>query len=127
MARHDALTRLPNRVLFRERMEQAIAMAGRGTEFAVICFDLDNFKQVNDTLGHPVGDGLLVAVSERLRTCVREVDTLARYCATIWMRNVLPHPGMFPSGSGIASSGCSRRRVALSIGLRPKPAFLFDR
>jgi diguanylate cyclase (GGDEF)-like protein len=78
MARHDALTRLPNRVLFRERMEQAIAMAGRGTEFAVICFDLDNFKQVNDTLGHPVGDGLLVAVSDRLRTCVREVDTLAR-------------------------------------------------
>jgi diguanylate cyclase (GGDEF)-like protein len=78
MARHDALTRLPNRVLFRERMEQAIAMAGRGTEFAVICFDLDNFKQVNDTLGHPVGDGLLMAVSNRLRTCVREVDTLAR-------------------------------------------------
>jgi diguanylate cyclase (GGDEF)-like protein len=78
MAHHDALTRLPNRVLFRERMEQAIAMAGRGTEFAVICFDLDNFKQVNDTLGHPVGDGLLMAVSNRLRTCVREVDTLAR-------------------------------------------------
>jgi diguanylate cyclase (GGDEF)-like protein len=78
MARHDALTRLPNRVLFQERMEQAIAMAGRGTEFAVICFDLDNFKQVNDTLGHPIGDGLLVAVSDRLRSCVREIDTLAR-------------------------------------------------
>ena len=78
MARHDALTRLPNRVLFRERMEQAIAMAGRGTQFSVICLDLDNFKQVNDTLGHPVGDGLLVAVSNRLRTCLREIDTLAR-------------------------------------------------
>ena len=78
MARHDALTRLPNRVLFRERMEQAIVMAGRGTEFAVICFDLDNFKQVNDTLGHPIGDGLLVAVSNRLRSCIREIDTLAR-------------------------------------------------
>jgi diguanylate cyclase (GGDEF)-like protein len=78
MARHDALTRLPNRVLFRERMEQAIAMAGRGTEFAVICLDLDNFKQVNDTLGHPIGDGLLVAVSNRLRKCIREIDTLAR-------------------------------------------------
>ena len=78
MAHHDALTRLPNRMLFRERMEQAIAMAGRGTEFAVICLDLDNFKQVNDTLGHPVGDGLLVAVADRLQTCVRDVDTVAR-------------------------------------------------
>jgi diguanylate cyclase (GGDEF)-like protein len=78
MARHDALTRLPNRVLFRERMEQAIALAGRGTEFAVICLDLDNFKLVNDTLGHPIGDGLLVAVSDRLRTCLREIDTVAR-------------------------------------------------
>ena len=78
MARHDALTRLPNRVLFRDRMEQAIVMARRGTQFAVICLDLDNFKQVNDTLGHPVGDGLLVAVANRLRTCLRETDTLAR-------------------------------------------------
>ena len=78
MARHDALTKLPNRVLFRERMEQAIAMAGRGTQFAVICLDLDNFKQVNDTLGHPVGDGLLIAAADRLQTCVRETDTVAR-------------------------------------------------
>jgi diguanylate cyclase (GGDEF)-like protein len=78
MARHDALTKLPNRVLFRERMEQAIAMAGRGTQFAVICLDLDNFKQVNDTLGHPVGDGLLMAAADRLQTCVRETDTVAR-------------------------------------------------
>jgi diguanylate cyclase (GGDEF)-like protein len=78
MARHDALTKLPNRSLFRERMEQAIVMAGRGAEFAVIRIDLDKFKQVNDTLGHPVGDGLLVAVADRLQGCVREVDTLAR-------------------------------------------------
>jgi diguanylate cyclase (GGDEF)-like protein len=78
MARHDALTKLPNRVLFRERMETAISMASRGAKFAVICIDLDNFKQVNDTLGHPVGDGLLVAVADRLQVCIREVDTLAR-------------------------------------------------
>ena len=57
MARHDALTKLPNRMLFKERMEQAIAMARRGTGFAVLCLDLDKFKQVNDTMGHPVGDG----------------------------------------------------------------------
>jgi diguanylate cyclase (GGDEF)-like protein len=78
MARHDVLTKLPNRVLFRERMEQAIALAGRGGEFSVMCLDLDNFKQVNDTMGHPVGDGLLVAVAIRLRACIREEDTVAR-------------------------------------------------
>jgi diguanylate cyclase (GGDEF)-like protein len=78
MARHDALTKLPNRGLFRERMEQAIALAGRGAKFSVMCLDLDNFKRVNDTMGHPIGDRLLVAVADRLKACVREADTVAR-------------------------------------------------
>ena len=78
LARHDALTQLPNRVLFHERLDQAVEMIGRGNGCAVLFLDLDHFKLVNDTLGHPVGDALLQAAAERLQACVREVDTLAR-------------------------------------------------
>lgn len=79
MARHDALTSLPNRLLFAERIDQAISQIGRSTSgFAVLSLDLDHFKQVNDTLGHPLGDELLRKVAERLTSCVREVDTVSR-------------------------------------------------
>jgi diguanylate cyclase (GGDEF)-like protein len=78
MARHDALTRLANRVLFHERLQHALDLSARGNGCAVLCVDLDHFKLVNDTLGHPIGDGLLQAAADRLQACVREVDTVAR-------------------------------------------------
>jgi diguanylate cyclase (GGDEF)-like protein/PAS domain S-box-containing protein len=79
MAHHDALTGLANRVLFRQRLDEALARMRRQDEgLAVHCLDLDHFKEVNDTLGHPIGDSLLRAVSERLLQCARETDTVAR-------------------------------------------------
>ena len=74
-ARHDALTDLPNRVLFREKMEQALT---RGENLAVLFLDLDRFKTVNDSLGHPIGDALLCAVTDRLQQAVRGSDMVAR-------------------------------------------------
>jgi diguanylate cyclase (GGDEF)-like protein len=78
MALHDALTDLPNRTLLNERLEQALAHARRGEIVATHLLDLDHFKNVNDTLGHAVGDKLLQAVSKRLSSLVRETDTVAR-------------------------------------------------
>ena len=79
LARTDGLTGLANRATFTERLHQAFAAAQRGaTPFAIFYIDLDHFKPVNDTLGHPAGDILLQQVAQRLRACTRESDLVAR-------------------------------------------------
>jgi diguanylate cyclase (GGDEF)-like protein len=80
MARHDALTGLPNRTLLDDRVARAVAAAGRrGDVMAILLADLDGFKTINDVYGHATGDQLLAAVASRLKECLRETDTVARY------------------------------------------------
>ncbi|MBI4912296.1 MAG: EAL domain-containing protein [Acidobacteria bacterium] len=80
MAHHDSLTGLPNRILFADRLKQALALAHRSRKQAALLFlDLDRFKNINDTLGHPVGDQLLQGVAKRLTRTVREADPLSRF------------------------------------------------
>jgi len=79
MARHDGLTGLANRAVLRERMQEGLARLQRGGgAFSIFILDLDLFKAVNDSLGHPVGDELLKVVADRLSACLRETDTVAR-------------------------------------------------
>jgi diguanylate cyclase (GGDEF)-like protein len=76
---HDPLTNLANQALFRDRVDHALVRAGRkGDRLAVLFLDLDDFKTVNDSLGHTAGDQLLIAVSDRIRDCLRVTDTAAR-------------------------------------------------
>jgi diguanylate cyclase (GGDEF)-like protein len=80
LAFYDPLTNLPNRRLLTDRMSQTLAACKRSGKFAaLIVLDLDNFKPLNDTYGHAAGDLLLIEVAQRIKACVREVDTVARF------------------------------------------------
>jgi diguanylate cyclase (GGDEF)-like protein len=78
MAHHDGLTSLANRVLLRERLGAALDNVGDRESLAVLCLDLDRFKEINDTLGHACGDVLLKGIAARLHSCIRSTDTVAR-------------------------------------------------
>lgn len=78
LAHYDALTDLPNRTLFRNELERELKRVSRGTQCAVLYIDIDEFKSINDSLGHPVGDELLKEIARRLRHCVRNTDVVAR-------------------------------------------------
>jgi diguanylate cyclase (GGDEF)-like protein/PAS domain S-box-containing protein len=80
LAYHDAITDLPNQVLFKDRLKQAIALSRRNDQMqAVLLLNLDRFKTINDSLGYTAGDRLLQSVAQRLTSCVRESDTVARF------------------------------------------------
>jgi diguanylate cyclase (GGDEF)-like protein len=110
---HDALTLLPNRLLFRDRFSQALVHAHRTRELVAMMFlDLDRFKNINDTLGHPVGDRVLQEVASRLNQCLREDDTIARLGGDEFML-------MLPGLRQIEDAA----KVAQKIMLSMKPAF----
>lgn len=132
MARSDELTGLPNRTLFYDRLEQVTIHARRNhSRFALLFLDLDGFKSINDSFGHQVGDRLLQAVAQRLISCVRESDTVARMGGDefIIILNDLNHweePGMvarklvsaFSTSFTLGERVCS---VGVSIGISIYP------
>ena len=101
LARHDALTDLPNRVYFRDEMERLEARIRRNEAVAVLCLDLDHFKAVNDTLGHGVGDQVLQAVAKRLRDAARETDLVVRLGGDEFA--FLIHPLDHPRGAAVVA------------------------
>jgi len=132
LAQYDHLTGLVNRSLFRDRLIQAMARSKRLQQpLGLMLLDLDRFKAVNDTLGHDVGDELLKSVSERLKSCVREVDTVARMSGdefTIILEGVSSEKSIVVVAKRITESISSvfdlkgqTVRVGISIGITVYP------
>jgi diguanylate cyclase len=122
---YDGLTGLANRALFRDRLEHAVALHARDLRpISVLFLDLDDFKIVNDTLGHAVGDELLVRVSERLRGCVRSGDTVARLGGDEFALLLEDGADPFAAGSRITATfetpfdlGAQQVEVTVSVGV----------
>ncbi len=119
-ANHDMLTGLPNRILLGDRVEQGIARAARlGYYLTVVFIDLDNFKFINDSLGHGAGDELLSRWRDRLRHCVRTSDTVARLGGDEFVLILLRRAGRRCLAAGrcdrvgrdVAAPSCSRARA----------------
>lgn len=132
MAHYDALTDLPNRNLFFDRLSQAIAMSKRSSEHIALLFlDLDTFKPVNDAFGHVVGDQLLKAVAERLQACVRESDTVARIAGdefTVTLLQIADRVSVIHIAEKIVKSlsepfllGSHQIQIGVSIGIALYP------
>ena len=131
LANHDALTKLPNRSLFDDRLQQALARAERGNGFAVCFIDLDRFKLVNDSIGHAAGDAVLIEVAKRLGSVCRGADTLARLAGDEFVM-LLEDAGNIGVATGVASrilaalappvpAGGRDIDVAASVGLALYP------
>lgn len=113
LATHDELTGLPNRALFMDRLRQAIAHSERDeSTFAVLFIDLDNFKVINDSMGHAAGDDLLKEIASRLRDCVRVADTVARFGGDEF--------ALLIEDASVAEAEMTAHRIADSM-LRPHP------
>lgn len=118
LAQHDALTGLPNRMRLRERLEQALERARRLNQpVAVLSIGLDNFKRVNDSLGHTVGDELLVAMAERLRATTRCNDTVARAGGDTFVV-VMPNCGSQEDATRAAGRLSGKLQAALNLAER---------
>jgi diguanylate cyclase (GGDEF)-like protein len=117
-AHYDALTGLPNRLLFRDRLSQELASAADGRQRGALLYvDLDHFKKINDTVGHNAGDQLLQIVAQRLRACVKDVDTVARLGGdefTVILRSV----GTAESAQRVAARTIEALQEAVNIGGR---------
>jgi diguanylate cyclase (GGDEF)-like protein/PAS domain S-box-containing protein len=122
VAHHDSLTGLPNRVLFDDRLQQAIGHARRNSRpIALLYLDLDRFKAVNDTLGHAAGDELLVAVAARIRLQVRESDTVARLGGDEFIVILPDVPGL-QVAERIASKIAAALSTPFPLGSPPREA-----